>query len=373
MIIAINTDYPAGCEHFIFESISRLAEKYPEHQFIYIFDKSFDKNLICSGNIKAVIIRYKTKSALFWPFWYNYMIPVILKKYNATVFVSANGVCSLRTKLPQCLILQDLVFLHSPEYYAKNYVRFYKKFTPLFLSKAKTLATLSQFSKTTIADKYKIDQQNINVIYPGTRKIFIPIDEKSKEKVKEKYTGGKEYFLFAGDINPRNNLMNLLKAFSVFKKMQKSNMHLLIAGTLGENYIQFTEDLRAYKFRNEVTVLTGLNVKELAVITASAYAFVYPVLFDCFPQQPLESMVCEVPVIISNLFTMQEVCADAVLYFRPDDYTDIADKMMLVFKDENKRNELIIAGKIQVKKYDWDKSANQLWQLITNAIQYKTT
>ena len=43
---------------------------------------------------------------------------------------------------------------------------------------------------------------------------------------------------------------------------------------------------------------------------------------------------------------------------------DIAEKMMLIFKDEKLRKELIEKGNVQVQKYNWEKSAFAAWQLI---------
>lgn len=373
MIIAVNTRYRASEEQFIFECFSRLAKKYPQHQFIYIFDRPFDKKWINSGNIKAVTTGSVAKSSLLWQYWYNYKVPTLLRKYKATVFVSADGICSLQTKVPQCLVIQDLAFLLSPGFISKNHLRFYKKFTANFLAKAKAIVAVSAFAKKTIVEKYKIDASKINMIYPGTNDMFVPIDDATKEMVKVKYSEGKEYFLFIGDIDPRNNLMNLLKAFSFFKKRQKSNMQLLISGTNNGNYKQFSEAFGTFKFRNEVKLLSGLSTTELVNITGAAYAFVYPVLFNNFPQHPLEAMQCKVPVITSNCYSIQEICADTVLYINPEDYTDIADKMMLVFKDENKRNELIKAALTQVKQFHWNKTADQLWHLISHTIQQETT
>ena len=378
MVIAVNTgfhlnDGPEVSGYFIFECFSRLAKKYPQHQFIYIFDRAFDKKWASSGNITTVITSPVAKSSLLWQYWYNYKLPSLLQKYKATIFVSTDGICSLRTKVPQCLVLQDLAFLLSPGFISKNHLRFYKKFTGRFLAKSKAIVTVSAFSKKTIVEKYKIDAQKINVIYPGTNEMFKPIGEAAKKMAKDKYADGKEYFLFTGDLELSNNLMNLLKAFSFFKKRQKSNMLLLIAATNDGKYNQFSKDLGTFKFRNEVKLLSGLSTTALINITGAAYAFVYPVLFTNFAQHPLEAMQCNVPVITSYCCAIPELCAATVLYINPEEYTDIADKMMLVFKDENRRNELIKAAATHVKQYHWNKTADQLWQLICNTIQQETT
>jgi glycosyltransferase involved in cell wall biosynthesis len=59
---------------------------------------------------------------------------------------------------------------------------------------------------------------------------------------------GNEYFIYSGEIGTHKNLLNLLKAFSAFKKRQKSNMQLLIAGKcLDGNTKIFLKALRLFK------------------------------------------------------------------------------------------------------------------------------
>jgi glycosyltransferase involved in cell wall biosynthesis len=370
MIIAVNTrlgkeEQPEGYEDYMFDILGSLTKKFPQHQFLYIFDKSYDKNFRFAKNVVPIIAGPETRSSLRLQYWLNYKIPAILRKHKADVFVSMEGICSLRTKNPQCLLISDLCFLHHPELIKKTQARFYKKFTPSFLSKAKTIATVSAFSKQVIVDQYKISAGNVDVIRPGIADIFKPVDWDEKEIIREKYAAGKAYFLFSGDINRRSNLINLLKAFSFFKQRQKSNMMLLIAGNADES---FKKGLRTYKLRNEVLLLENLEKEDLAKITAAAYAMVYPALYTDLALPPLQAMQCEVPVVAANTGALPSICSDAALYADPGDFKDIAENMMLVFKDEDKAKGLVRAGKALMQQYQCDRSADLLMQLILKAI-----
>ena len=139
-------------------------------------------------------------------------------------------------------------------------------------------------------------------------------------------------------------------------------MQLLIAANGMD--ASLTELLRTFKFRNEVKVLSDLSADGSAEVMAAAYAFVYPVFIESFSASPLEAMQCEVPVVTGNTVATPSVCGEAALYANPADFKDIAEKMMLVFKDENKAKELVIAGKARVKLYQWDKTADLLWQAV---------
>lgn len=372
MIIAVNTrclasDPSDGISSFVSECFSRLAKKYPQHQFIYVFDRAFNEKLITSKNITAVVTGPEANTPLLWQYWYNYKLPAVLRKNKADIFFSADGICSLRSKIPQCLLVPYTGFLEQPLLPAKSHLRFYKRFTPKFLAKAKMVITPSAFSKEALIKQYKTDEQKIDVVYNAISETYHPITFGQKELIKEKYAEGKEYFLFAGRLAPQNNLVNLLKAFSFFKKRQKSNMQLLIAAS-GNDEV-FNTALRTFKFRNEVKLLTDLSSAALTDITAAAYAFVSPVFIEGFALSPLEAMRCEVPVVCSNTGTLTELCGDAALYVNPADFNDIAEKMMLLFKDENKRRELIKAGRVWSGQYSWDKSAGLLWQSLSRAIK----
>jgi glycosyltransferase involved in cell wall biosynthesis len=95
---------------------------------------------------------------------------------------------------------------------------------------------------------------------------------------------------------------------------------------------------------------------------------VYPSLFEGFGVPVLEAMRCEVPVITSANSSMQEITHDAALYCDPSNYNDIADKMMLLYKDENLRKKLIQKGKEVIDQFNWERTAEILWQSILKAV-----
>ena len=373
MRIAVNTrfllsDYLEGYGYFTFEIFKHLTNRYPEHQFIFIFDRPYDKRFIFAPNITPVVIGPPARHPLIWKYWYDVKIPVLLKKYKADVFVSADGLCSLTTKVPQCLVVHDLAFLHYPSHIKKSQLIFFKRYVPKFLKKAKSIATVSQFSKQDILHHYKTDPRKINVVYSAAKEIFKPVAIEMAGETKNKYANGMEYFLYVGAIHPRKNLLNLLKAFSIFKKRQKSNIKLILAGRLAWKYEFFIQNLKKYKYREDVIMLGYLCEDELVKIMASSYALVYPSLLEGFGVPVLEAMKCNVPVITSSHSSMEEIAKDAALYAAAENFEDIAENMMRIYKDENLRKELIEKGKTIAPQYSWQRTAELLWQSILRAV-----
>lgn len=351
---------PEGYEAFMFSILNYLTEKFPKHQFLYIFDEPYDDKLIFTKNVLPIIAGPKTSNSLRLQYWLNYKIPALLRKHKADVFLSMEGICSLGTKIPQCLLLSDLRFLQLPQLLKKTQTRFYKKNTAAFLAKAKAIATVSEHAKKVIVDHYKIAAENITVIHPAIDEIFKPLDWEEQEIIKEKYAEGKAYFFCNGN----SNLINLLKAFSFFKKRQKSSMMLLIAGNADEN---FKKEFKTYKLRNEVKLLEDMDKTELAKITASAYAMVHPVLYDDIALPALQSLQCHVPLVTADAGSLPSVFGEAALYVNPESFENIAQKMMLVFKDEDRAKQLVKASNELMKLYQLDKNTSLLMECILKA------
>jgi glycosyltransferase involved in cell wall biosynthesis len=340
---------------FVFDCIFTTINAHPEHSFFLITDIDTSKFLIAKNStiINAVP---KSGNVIFWKIWYAYKLPAILKKYKADVFVNMDCITSLNTKVPQCLVVPNM----------SNHSSYFKKNASVFFEKATSVITFSQVVKNEISKQCpKLATEKVTVIYNGVDET---LPEDHKEGSKEKYAQGKEYFLFVGDINDTKNLVNLLKAFSFFKKRQKSNMQLILSTNafLPDNGI--VKSLKTYKYRDDIKLLVDLHEEELMKVTTASYAFIYSLQQTGFYAPLLRAMQCEVPVIVGNSLLMIEICEDAVLFTDPSIFENIADKMMLLFKDEDRRSELIKKGKKLAEKFSLSESNQLFWQTIVKAV-----
>jgi glycosyltransferase involved in cell wall biosynthesis len=374
MIVAVNTrtlpdDYPDEYRYFVYETFKRIVSNKPEHQFVFIADKKNNQPIIEGDNVTQIVTAPAATSPLLWKFWFDVKVPAVLRKYKADVFVSCDGVCSLATRVPQCLVIHDLAFLQETSFLQKSQLQFYKRNSSKFLDKAKSIAVTSAFIKKAISTQYNRETAAIDIVFSGINEIFQPIKQDDKIAIRNKYTDGKEYFLFAGKIHPANNLMNLLKAFSVFKKRQQTNMKLVFAGKITDKYKSFKESLQSYKYRNDVVIIEHAEENELVKIMGAAYGLINPSLYEGFVSSVLQAMRCNVPVITAAGTSMQEITKEEGLYTDAGSFTAIADKMMLLYKDEKLRNELVQKGRLVAEEYSWEKTADLLWQSICKAIR----
>ena len=371
MRIAINAiflqkDRLEGYGHYVKEVFSRMVMQHPEHEFILVYDRPHNEEFNFGSNITSIIVSPAARHPLAFKYWYDVKAPLALRSLKPDVWVQPYGFCSLSTGIPQVLLVHDLAFKHYPKFVSWYHRLYYQQFTKKFIAKAKTIVTVSAFTKTDLIKQYAVRDEKIHIVHGAAGKWFHPVPWQVKEDVKDSFADGREYFLFTGGIHPRKNLITLLKAFSLFKKWQKSNMKLLVAGRLAWQYDDIVQKLKTYKYRDDVVLLGYLPDEQLARVTASAYALVYPSYFEGFGLPIVEAMQSEVPVITSNTSSMPEIGGDAALYADPNDPEAIAKHMLNLYKDEALRSGLIEAGKLQAAKFSWDTAAQLLWKIISD-------
>jgi glycosyltransferase involved in cell wall biosynthesis len=365
MTIAVHIALPDSpgdiSTNFNYQCFNILAGKYAEHHFIFIFDRPFPAFLITQKNITPVLAGPQVKNRLLQHYFYNFKIPRLLNKYNADVFVSTD-VCSLRTNVPQCIIIHDLSFLKKENLFDKNDIRYLKRYTRFFLTKAAKIVVLNDHLKTAVAKSYNIEENKIAVADMGIADHFRPLEYQQAELIKDKYTEGKAYFLYFATATSRGNIITLLKAFSIFKKWQKSNMQLLIMFSTA-NADNTIKDFSSYKYREDVKILSGENTETIAAITASAYAVIHLPSIEISETEGLNVLASTIPLITIDSPFNKSMYKDAALY---TDFAekDIAEKMMLVYKDENVAKDLVNKGKEIASAHQWQNTARQLWQTI---------
>jgi len=373
MRIAVNTRLLLkgkleGIGWFSRETLSRIVKNHPEHEFIFFFDRPFDKEFIFGPNVTPVVVSPQARHPFLYYIWTEWRIPRLLKKYKADIYFSPEGLGCLRTKVPTCITIHDLAFLHYPQFISRLDRWHYLKYTPLFAAKARQIVAVSAFTKKDIVERYGTNPDKVSIVYNGAHNAYHPLSAEEKAGIRDKYSGGNEYFLFTGALHPRKNIINLLKAFVQFKRRQKSGMKLVVVGRMAWQYEEITKAKNLMPYKDDVVWTGYLDVQELAKVTAAAYAMVYPSLFEGFGIPIVEAMQCDVPVITSATSSMPEVGGDAALLVDPEKPEDIADKMGLIYKDERLRARLIEAARVQKMKFSWDKSAEDLWTAIMKCL-----
>ncbi len=367
MRIAVNTRLLLkgkleGIGWYTNETLKRIVKAHPEHEFIFFFDRPYEPSFIFADNVTPVVFGPQARHPVLFFTWFDLRMPYMLRKHKADLFLSTDGMMSLKSSVPTCIVMHDLAFEHYPEHLITSHRYYYRRYSPLFAKQAKRIVTVSEFSRQDIAKRYRVPVDKIDVSYNGAHDEYRPLEWDEREQIKKQYADGCEYYVYAGALHPRKNIVNMLKGFVAFKKRQRSNMKFVIVGRMAWNYEEIVKMKEELPFKDDVKWVGYLDVKELAKVMGAAYALVYVSLFEGFGIPILEALQCNVPAIISETSSMPEVGGEAALQVNPNDVEDIANKMEKLYKDEVLRAKLVAAAPAQVQKFNWDKSASVLWE-----------
>ena len=227
----------------------------------------------------------------------------------------------------------------------------YKVLTPIIARKALKIITVSEFSKSEIINILKINPNKIIVISNAVSKKLLLFNE-GKVLLPE------VFLLSVSSIDPRKNQIQLIRAFNL---LANKNIKLYI---IGKNNKLFGKH-KIIENNNPRIIFTGyLSDSELFYYYKKATAFIYPSLYEGFGIPNLEAMINNCPVITSAIPPHYEVCKEAALYFDPYNPEDIAAKISIVIGNESVRKTLIENGIKQVRLYSWEKSAQELINIL---------
>jgi glycosyltransferase involved in cell wall biosynthesis len=358
-----------GLGWFSYETLKRITTQHPEHEFIFVFDRKWDEQFIFADNVKPAILYPPSRHPFLWHLRFDELFPLFLLNKKADLFLSTDGWLPLFTGVKTVDVIHDLNFEYYPDDLPYWYRKYYRWYFPRFARKATRLATVSEYSKMDIVSKYKVDPDKIDVVYNGCNEKYKPIGPLQQENTRWEYCFNQPYFVFVGSLHPRKNLINLFKAFDIFKDCFDSGIKLLIVGEKR----WWTEEIDttfSNMKHNEDVVFTGrVDPVKLNRIIGSALAMTYVSYFEGFGIPILEAFNSGTPIITSNVTSMPEIAGDAALLVDPFSPDSIASAMLQIANNDNLRQQLIEKGHIRSQNFSWQKSADLLWNCIEKAVE----
>lgn len=368
MNIAVNTrlllpNRMEGISRYIYETTKRIVATNPQHQFFFFFDRPYDKKYIFGENVTAVVIPPPTRHPVLWYYWFEYALPRAFKKYKIDAFYSGDMYLSLKSKIPTVMVSHDLAFHHYPEHLPYLTQKYYNRYSKAYHQHAKTVIAVSQSTKDDIIRSYGINPQKIIVAYNDAPDGFYPIDEDEKIKIRNEYCKGKRYFIYLGSVHPRKNIINLLKAFELFKKENTTDYKLMIFGRKAWKNNALDMYYNSMQYKEDVIFISNEEGHPNKFVAASE-ALIYISLFEGFGIPILEAFHAGVPVITSNVSSMPEVAKAAALTVDPYDIKEIAKTIAQISSNPKLRLELIKKGNERKQDFNWDTSA----KIISNSL-----
>ena len=291
-------------------------------------------------------------------FWEQIQLPweVFCRGAHLTHLVNNLDMPLWRWGKEYIITLHDIIPLHFPEVYFKNYGKYLSYRARLWwtVHAAKKIVTVSAYSKEDILKHFALDEGKVEVVYLGIdTTLFHPWTKKEREMARTHWGWG-SFVLGIGGDEPRKNVARLVTAFSLLREKFHYRGELFIVGGVTGRLGNDLPHVPKVRYLGRVTDETLIALYHLADL------FVFPSLYEGFGLPPLEAMACGTPVAASDSTSLPEVLEDAAEFFDPKDVEALAEAMHRVLDDEARRDFLCCRGQEIVGRYSWAAAAARL-------------
>lgn len=271
---------------------------------------------------------------------------------------------SLSKNLKKILTIHDLSPLLYPEFYSRKRRLWHKLINLSKLCKTfDKLITVSENTKNDLIKTLNIPEEKIRVmnsgINPGSR-------IQDPESIKSKYNLPDKFILYLGTLEPRKNIIGIIKAFERIVKYQISNIkcQLVLAGPRGWLYKDIYRAAKQSPAADKIKFINYVDNDDKFVLYQLAELFIFPSFYEGFGFPPLEAMSAGTPVVASLTSSLGEILGDAAFLVDPYNINEIAAAMEQILTNKELKNKLIERGKELVKQYSWEKCGEEVLEII---------
>jgi len=252
-------------------------------------------------------------------------------------------------------IIYDASFILYPEHSDDENCKFLTTQTQLSADRSERVITISENSKREIHQYFGKSSNKIDVIYPvlDTDKFYRRSPEEISN-VKAKFGIFGDYILYVGNLEPRKNLVTLLKAYKELDQKLQKKYSLLLIGAKGWKDAEITSliiDMRKRDMR-VIQPTDYVDDIDLPALFSGATLFTYVSVYEGFGIPPTEAMACGTPSISTYNSSLPEAVGDAAMRVEAHDVEKITESMEVLLTDEKLRAVYVEKGYEHIKKFN---------------------
>ena len=235
---------------------------------------------------------------------------------------------------------------------------------PRYASRAAAIIAVSEVTRQHVMQYLRVPPERVVTVYSGVDDIFRQApDEGRLRRIREKYSLPERFLLYAGAIYPPKNFTRLVRAYASVGP--ERGVPLVVAG--GENRFLSDRELKEPEvlgIADWVRWPGWVEQEDLAGFYALAEALLLPSLFESCGLPVLEAMAAGCPVVTTDRYGTKELAEGAAILVDPESTESIAAGIRLVLDDQQKRAQLIAAGRPRSGEFRWGRCARETMRVL---------
>ncbi|TGN18306.1 glycosyltransferase family 4 protein [Leptospira idonii] len=225
--------------------------------------------------------------------------------------------------------IHDLTTVKFPGFHAEvNIIRNEKKLNYL-RENASAVVSVSKHTEKDLLEYYPEFVNRSHVIYNFCHEIFEKESSSfSTEIIDKLQLRNVPYLLSVCTIEPRKNLIQVLRVFELLKQETKyKDIKLVLAGDYGWGNSDFNREFSEHKYKKDIIITGYLRLEDLPILYKNALIFYYLSLYEGFGLPVLEAMKVGSVVIASNVSSIPEVTGkDGAVLVDPQSLEEVLEQ-----------------------------------------------
>ncbi len=298
-------------------------------------------------------------------FYEQFLLPFSVARFRADYAHFPAYVAPRLLFLPFVLTVHDVIPFTHPAFCRKSTVRHFKFAVPRSVEKAVRVIVPSEFVRSALLEVFpscppeKVKVAPLAPAHPPSRLSA----SKARALLKERYGIDFPFFLFVGNIEPKKNLLTLLKAFFAARMRSGFPHKLLIVGSEGWLTEPFHRTLLTHDMGDMVETPGYLPAEDLPAFYRAAAAFCFPSLVEGFGLPVLEAMQEGTPCLLSDIPVFRETAGRDAVFLPPVDLAAWREAIERAAAGEYDSAPLRDARKARAARFTWERTA----RLVTEA------
>ncbi len=258
---------------------------------------------------------------------------------------------------PTVVTVHDMaVFLHPDTFTFKKRV-LQRRLLPSLLRHTDAILTPSEATRRDLLRLLPVDPRRVVAIPLAADPAYhAPISDVDRAAVRRRFELPARYLLAVSTLEPRKNLVRLIRAFEQVWP-DHPDVKLILVGGKGWRDAGIAEALRQSTARAGIEALGYVEFDDLRALYAEALALCYPSLYEGFGLPVIEAMACGAPVLVSRGSSLDEVAGDAALQVDPRNTDEIAAGLRRLLQEPELRADLSARGRVRAATFSWARTA----------------
>jgi alpha-1,3-rhamnosyl/mannosyltransferase len=267
-----------------------------------------------------------------------------------------NGV-PLPTDLPTVTTVHDLSVMLHPQWHPAHRVAWYEKHFAAGIARSRCVLTDTDYCRQQVIETLGLPPQRVIRAHLGIRPHLVPLPADEVRAGLQTLGVPSRYLLYLGTLEPRKNVLMLLRVYVSLPDWLRERYPLLLVGSGGWNSAEIHDFIEREARHKGVIHLGYVPDEQLATLYNGARALVFPSFYEGFGLPPLEMMACGGAVLASTAGAVAEVVGSKACLIEPGDFDGWRHALMRVTTDEDWWQDLRRGAVEAAQPFTWERCA----------------